>query len=135
MSLKQSEPLMPDDNTHHAEQNHWSGCGRATSVAVTDALDRLHRSVFSFSKSIQFLPTMKFDKIKLPSIRKEQLLKELKQSAKTFYYGHFLGPGDASRLKFTPSGDGIQIDGPRETIERLVSNLKLLGAKAGSKKP
>src|ERR1035437_5569396 len=38
---------MPNDSTHHAEQNHWSECGRATSVAITGALGRPHRSVLS----------------------------------------------------------------------------------------
>jgi len=38
---------MPNDSAHHAKQNHWSECGRATSVANTGALGRPHRSVLT----------------------------------------------------------------------------------------
>jgi hypothetical protein len=33
---------------HRSEQNHWSECGRATSIASSDALGRPHRSLPAF---------------------------------------------------------------------------------------
>jgi hypothetical protein len=43
--LKKNEAAMPDDNARHAEQNHWSECGRGLSLGGSDALGHPHRSV------------------------------------------------------------------------------------------
>src|SRR5437870_590716 len=41
-------------NDENAEQNHWSECGRATSVPNSGALGRPHRSVLPFGDLMRY---------------------------------------------------------------------------------
>src|SRR6266571_3196576 len=65
-----------------AEQNHWSECGRATSLANGEALARPHRSVPALGHESSFCVLCAFSRREIPVIRFER--RETLDSSRAF---------------------------------------------------